>query len=237
METSRTPSAVSSSSRAGLPPGQRLRRDFPRFGVPGRSRPPTPDVPELAVTGAVGHELRLPLTDVFDALPRVERTADFHCVATWSVTGVRWSGVSLRQFWEQIVVPRCRPAGAVAVIAHGDDGVTAVLDMRDALADDVMLADRLDGRPLDDRHGAPLRLVSPGQYGYKNIKHLVRLEATRTFPRPGLVLGEHPRARVALEERDPYLDARFYRLIGRALTPPIQWLNRRAEQRSARSQA
>lgn len=200
--------------------------------MPFLARPPVPDVPELAVTGAVEHELRLPVSELLDALPRVEQTADFHCVATWSATGLHWSGVSFRQFWEQ-VVPRCRPSDAVvAVIAHGDDGVTAVLDMRDAMADDVMLADRLDGQPLDDLHGAPLRLVSPGQYGYKNVKHLTRLEPTRTFPEPGLILGEHPRARVALEERDPYLNARLYRLIGRALIPPIAWLNRRAARKS-----
>ncbi|MHA6625485.1 molybdopterin-dependent oxidoreductase [Pseudonocardia sichuanensis] len=235
MRTPRHPSAVDSAPPAGLPPGQRLRRDFPRFGVPFPSRPQAPAVAELAVTGAVEHELRLPLAELFDALPRVSRTADFHCVATWSATGLQWSGVSFRQFWEQVVVPRCGPTGAVAVIAHGDDGVTAVLDMRDALADDVLLADRLDGRPLDDDHGAPLRLVSPAQYGYKNIKHLVALEATRTFPRPGRVLGEHPRARVALEERDPYLNARTYRLIGRALTPLIAWLSRRDSRRSTRS--
>jgi DMSO/TMAO reductase YedYZ molybdopterin-dependent catalytic subunit len=228
METPRPASATGSPTRAGLPPGQRRRPDFLRFGVPFRTRPPLPDVPELAVTGAVEQELRLPLTEVLGALPRVERTADFHCVATWSVTGLRWSGVSFRQFWEQVVVPRCRPSGAVAVIAHGSDGVTGVLDLRDALAEDVMLADRLDGRPLDDAHGAPLRVVSPGQYGYKNVKHLVRLEVTRTFPRPGFVLGEHPRARVAFEERDPYLNGRAYRLIGRGLIPPIAWLNRRS---------
>lgn len=194
-----------------------------------------PDVPELVVNGAVERELRLPLTEVFDTLPRVEQTADFHCVATWSATDLHWSGVSFRQVWEHIVVPRCRPADAVAIIAHGADAVTAVIDLRDAMADNVMLADRLDGQPLGDRHGAPLRLVSPSQYGYKNIKHLTRLEATRTFPKPGRILGDHPRARVALEERDPYLNARIYRLIGRTLTPPIAWLNRRAARKSAYS--
>lgn len=237
MEIPRSPSTIGSASSADLPPGQRRRRDFPRFGVPFLSRPPVPDVPELVVTGAVEHELRLPLTGLFDTLPRVEQVADFHCVATWSATGLRWSGVSFRQFWEQLVVPRCRPADAVGFIAHGADGVTAAIDLRDGMADNVMLADRLDDQPLDDRHGAPLRLVSPSQYGYKNIKHLTRIEVTRTFPKPGLILGDHARARVTLEERDPYLNARLYRLIGRALTPPIAWMNRRGARKSPHSQA
>ena len=228
MATTDNPSVV----RRALPPGQRRRRDFPRFGVPFIVPPPVPEHPVLAVTGAVEHELRLPLAELIRTLPRVEQVADFHCVATWSATDLRWSGVSFRQFWGQVVAPRCRPAhDAVAVIARGADGVDAVIDLRDALGDDVLLADRLDGGPLDDLHGAPLRFVSPGQYGYKNIKHLVGLEVTRTFPKPGRVLGEHPRARVALEERDPYMNARLYRLIGRALIPPILWLSRRSAAR------
>lgn len=194
-----------------------------------------PAAPALVVTGAVDDELRLPLTELVETLPRLDRTADFHCVATWTATDLRWSGVSFRQFWEQIAVPRCRPADdAVAVIARGADGVHAVIDLRDALADEVMLVDRLDGRPLDGLHGAPLRFVSPGQYGYKNIKHLTELEVTRSFPKPGRVLGEHPRARVALEERDPYLNARLYRLIGRALIPPLLRLNRRSAKNATR---
>lgn len=214
--------------RRALPPGQRRRPDFPRFGRPFLAAPPVPENPVLVVAGAVEHELRLPLTELFRTLPRVDRVADFHCVATWTATDLRWSGVAFRQFWGQVVTPRCSPADdAVAVIARGADGVHAVIDLRDALADDVLLADRLDGGPLDDAHGAPLRLVSPGQYGYKNIKHLTGLEVTRTFPKPGRVLGEHQRARVALEERDPYLNARLYRLIGRALIPPLLRLNRR----------
>ena len=40
----------------------------------------------------------------------------------------------------------------------------------DALADGVLIADRLDGRPLDGDHGAPARLVSPNQYGFVSTK-------------------------------------------------------------------
>jgi DMSO/TMAO reductase YedYZ molybdopterin-dependent catalytic subunit len=229
MATPHKPSVV----RRALPPGQRRRPDFPRFGLPFLAPPPVSDDPVLVVTGGVARELRLPLTELIQALPRVDRVADFHCVATWTATDLEWSGVAFRQFWEQVVVPRCHPVDdAVAVIARGADGVKAVIDLRDALADDVLLADRLDGLPLDGRHGAPIRLVSPSQYGYKNIKHLTELEVTRTFPKPGLVLGEHQRARVALEERDPYLNARLYRLIGRALIPPTLWLNRRSSRKA-----
>jgi DMSO/TMAO reductase YedYZ molybdopterin-dependent catalytic subunit len=224
-----------SRSGDGLPPGQRRRRDFPRFGVPQLPPPAVPDHPVLAVTGAVEHELRLPLPELDRLVPRVDRVADLHCVATWTASDLRWSGVSLRRFWERVVVPRCEPAGAVALIAHGADGVRAVLDLRDALADDVVLADRLDGEPLDAAHGAPLRLVSPGQYGYKNIKHLRGIEVCRTLPAPGFGGGEHPRARVALEERHPRIAGRLLRLPYRATIPLIAWMSRRSAAAATRS--
>jgi DMSO/TMAO reductase YedYZ molybdopterin-dependent catalytic subunit len=187
-----------------------------------------PDHPTVAITGAVEHELRVPITELDRLVPRIDRVADLHCVATWTATELRWSGVSLRQFWEQLVVPRCKPAGAVALIARGGDGVRAVLDLRDALADDVMLADRLDGEPLNDLHGAPLRLVSPGQYGYKNIKHMCAIEVCDTVPTLGYSGMEHLRARVALEERHPRVAGRLLRLPYRATIPLIARLNRRS---------
>jgi len=209
-------------------PGQHRRRDFPRFGVPRLAPPAVPDVPALVVTGAVTHDLCLPLTELFEAVPRIELVADLHCVATWTATDLRWSGVSFRQFWDRVVVPRCEPTDAVAVVARGADGVGAAVDLRDALADDVLLADRLDGKPLDAHHGAPLRLVSPRQYGYKNIKHLIGLDVRRTMPAPGFNGMEHPRARVALEERHPRINGRILRLPYRALVPLIAWQNRRS---------
>ena len=225
METTRP-----STSRVvrSLPPGQHRRRDFPRFGVPQLAPPAVPDRPTLTVAGAVENERHFPLTELDRIVPRVERVADLHCVATWTATDLHWSGVSLRQFWEQVVVPRCKPAGAVAIIARGADGVRAVLDLRDAMADDVMLADRLDGEPLDARHGAPLRLVSPGQYGYKNIKHLREIEVCDTFPALGYSGMEHPRARVDLEERHPCIAGPLLRLPYRATIPLIVWMSRRS---------
>lgn len=211
-----------------LPPGQHRRADFPRFGMPLLPPPAVPDHPTLTVSGAVEDELRLPLAELDRTVPRVERVADLHCVTTWTATDLRWSGISLRQFWERVVVPRCRPAGAVALVARGADGVRAVLDLRDALADDVVLADRLDGQPLDALHGAPLRLVSPGQYGYKNIKHLCAIEVRDAVPALGYSGLEHLRARVALEERHPRIAGRLLRLPYRATIPLVAWLSRRS---------
>jgi len=76
--------------------------------------------------------------------------------------------------------------------------------LSDLIADDVLLADRLDGQPLSITHGAPLRTVAPAHYGYKNVKHLNRIDfvaAGSEYNRAGYRFMDHPRARVAAEER------------------------------------
>jgi DMSO/TMAO reductase YedYZ molybdopterin-dependent catalytic subunit len=129
------------------------------------------------------------------------------------------------------------------VVTHvrfgGLDGYFSVVLLEDALAEDVLLADRLDGRPLHADHGAPLRLVSPRQYGYINTKHLSRVDvltaapaqpyrtATRVAQRGLRALGftPHPRARVWEEERGGLLPNAVARPLYRLLTPPIRALS------------
>ena len=62
------------------------------------------------------------------------------------------------------------------MVFEGLDGHRSVATIEDALNDDVLIAENLDGRPLDSDHGAPVRLVSPSQYGYISTKHLSRIE-------------------------------------------------------------
>ena len=104
---------------------------------------------------------------------------DFHCVTGWSVVGLRWFGVPLVEVLEAAGVgDRAAPYALV----HGADRRRAAFVWDDLTADDVLLAIGLDGAPLDARHGAPFRLVCPGQYGYKNVKHLSRIDLARERP-------------------------------------------------------
>lgn len=48
--------------------------------------------------------------------------------------------------------------------------------VQDALAPDAMLAFQLNGRPLPQEQGFPLRLILPGWYGMTQIKWLTRIE-------------------------------------------------------------
>ena len=86
-------------------------------------------------------------------------------------------------------------------MAHAGDGQSAIFVTDDLLGDDVLLATQQDGALISRKHGAPLRLVSPGQYGYKNAKHLIGVDFTAAEPTSALGPKEHLRGRVALEER------------------------------------
>lgn len=217
-----------------LPPGQRARSDFPRFGTHlWRRAPAIRDDHAIEVTGAVREPVRVDLR----SLPRREQRSDFHCVAGWSATGLLWEGVPFRAFYERVVEPVAEP-GVSHVVFLGLDGFRSIVALEDALGDDVLIADRLDGAPLDGDHGAPLRLVSPSQYGYKSTKHLCRIELHTSAPGDDFghldpigrvtlrtALAPHPRARVWEEQRHARLPGTVVRPVYRTLIGPLKFLS------------
>src|ERR1700761_7342951 len=157
-----------------LPPGQRDLGRFPRFGTNQGPPPAVPAVPVIALSGAVDAPATVAVGELA-SLPRRTLRADFHCVAGWSARGLRWEGVPLSN------VLRPSP-GATHARFTGLDGHWAVMLLDDALAGEVLLADSLDGAPLDAKHGAPVRLVAPAHYGFVNVKHLCRIELLTAEP-------------------------------------------------------
>lgn len=215
-----------------LPPGQIPREDFPRFGLteyahrfPGE-------------TGNRRLQLTLPnrapdvLDDALLDLPRRTHRADFHCVTTWSKQGLEWGGVSFADFFAKHVAPAIPNSQPLAgVVVRAQDGYRTTLLLEDLMASDVMLADMLDGVPLSIAHGAPLRLVMPQHYGYKNLKHLKAIEFCETIPtvkRGPRAFLDHPRARVSHEERGRWFPGWFLRRLYRPLIPSTVRLFRTA---------
>lgn len=200
---------------------------MPRFGDRPQEAPPSP-LPTPEVTVSVE---RNPVTTIdaadLDALGPRLHTADFHCVTTWSVTGLAWTGVPLREVIASLDLDEPLPG---YLIARGADRCRRHFVTEDALAPDVLLATHLDGVALGARHGGPLRLVAPRQYGYKSVKHLVSLDFRHEVPTR---LGkEHLRGRVALEERHPTLPSRLLRGPYRLLVPLTAALADRSLRRS-----
>lgn len=213
------------TSPTDLPPGQRAIEHFPRFGLSQFAYrfPREPRRIALTVKGEVEAEIVVS-GDELRGLPRVEQTADFHCVTTWTRRGLRWSGFRFVDFFERIARPRANPAPeSTFVILRGQDGAASSLPLEDLLAPGVLLADTLDGAPLSIEHGAPLRLVAPDHYGYKNVKHLSSIglwRDDRHFRPAAFRFMDHPRARVALEERGRGVPGILLRYLYRPLVGP-----------------
>jgi hypothetical protein len=208
-----------------LPPGQRLIEGSRALVSTSpdplrRSRP----IPSSKSAGRSPTPSTCP-SPPWPPFPRRELSADLHCVAGWSATNLCWEGVSFETFYRSIIAPALPPDTVVThVVFGGLDGYRSVVTIEDALADGVLIAERLHGRPLDGDHGAPARLVSPAQYGYVSTKHLCRVEVHTTEPKDphaspiSLLFRRHPRARVWEEERHGY----FPRLVGAARLPSPQ---------------
>ncbi len=207
-----------------LPPGQQARADFPRFGLIAFAErfPAAPDSTAITLGGDALDTVTL--ATPLDKMSRVDQHSDFHCVTTWTRQELHWDGVLFSHFYQQHVVPRLKDGAKVNwVLLRGQDGYRTILPLADMLAHDVLLADTLEQQPLSVAHGAPLRVVAPAHYGYKQVKHLSRIEFWEHAPRikRGLfAFMEHPRARVAFEERGSYVPGWLLRFLYRPLIQP-----------------
>ena len=126
----------------------------------------------LSVGGLVEQPVSLTY-DELRALPHVEQVSTFHCVTGWTVKNVHWGGVRLGD-----VLAQARPHSSAHALEFVSMEVPYVdyLTMPQASLHDVLLAYEMDGRPLPREHGAPLRLIIPEMYGYKNVKWLQRID-------------------------------------------------------------
>jgi DMSO/TMAO reductase YedYZ molybdopterin-dependent catalytic subunit len=135
---------------------------------------------ELSITGLVEKPQRLRWSDVV-ALPGVHQTSDFHCVTGWSVDNVRWEGIR-----PQTIIDLVQPKASAKFVTLQSLETPYVdqVTLDQFREPDAMLARRQDGKPLTRSHGAPLRLVLPSMYGYKNVKWVRELRFDAT-PAPG----------------------------------------------------
>lgn len=199
---------------ADLPPGQKESKIFPRFGLPQYANRFPTEVDKIRIS--IGGELEdFEITDQLNSIPRSNQVSDFHCVTTWSKLHLNWSGYNFNDLYNSLILPRLKQK-ATFVVLKAQDGYKTSLPLQDLLQHNVLLADQLDKEPLTLEHGAPLRIVAPDHYGYKNIKHLKRLEfyAEEQKVKQGyLSFMDHPRARVAHEERASKGPGIFFRWL------------------------
>ena len=179
-----------------LPPGQRLVTDWPVLDL-GAQPDVTPERFRLDIDGAVHHPISLRL-DEFMALPQQESVSDMHCVTQWSRYDNAWRGVAARTLLD-LVKPH---ESARHVIFHAHDGYTTNVRLDQFDQPDVFLVHSWEGKPIDRRHGGPVRVLIPRLYLWKSAKWIRRIELSAT-DKPGFWErnGYHNNADPWLEER------------------------------------
>ncbi|WP_128892917.1 molybdopterin-dependent oxidoreductase [Erythrobacter sp. HKB08] len=138
----------------------------------------------LEVRGMVDTPMSLTLENI-RKLPQRTQITRHDCVEGWSAIG-EWTGPQLSvlldaagvQEGAQFVVFRC------ADTLNGDDYYESV-DMIDAYHPQTIVAHMLNGEPLPEKNGAPLRMRIERQLGYKHAKYLTAIEVVSTLDQIG----------------------------------------------------
>jgi len=179
-----------------IAPGQFYAKRFAIYSALGVPRIKL-ETWRLSVSGLVENELSLSFEEL-QHLPQVKLTRDFHCVTQWSIKDVAWEGVRFR---ELAGLARVRPE-AEWVMFHCADGYTTPVPLVDAMAEDSMIAFKMNGEAIPVEQGFPARPFIPHLYVWKSAKWLTKVEFIQNYE-DGYweARGYHERGSVSEEER------------------------------------
>ncbi len=147
----------------------------------------------VAFDGIVEKPFEIGIDELLAKMPLEERVYRFRCVEAWAMT-VPWSGFPMAA-----LVDFAKPLGGAryvrmeafrnADVAPGQSQFwypwpyVEGLTLAEATNDLAFLATGLYGKPIPKQNGAPLRLVAPWKYGFKNVKGIVRFTFTDRRPK------------------------------------------------------
>ncbi len=127
----------------------------------------------LAVGGEVGQPLVFTYAQVI-ALPSIERNVLLICPGVFANHG-RWKGCSLRSILQQAKVD----GSASRVVFEEAGGKSAGYPLADVLSGKVFLAYQVNGVPLPQKHGFPLRVVAEDYYGAEWVKYVSKIRVEK----------------------------------------------------------
>jgi methionine sulfoxide reductase catalytic subunit len=146
----------------------------------------------VQVGGLVNKPTTFDLDDLLKIMPMEERVLRLRCVEAWAMA-VPWAGFTFSELLKQ-VEPKpeathvrletfYEPFTAQGQLAFWEpwpyvEGLT----IEEAMNELAFLATGIYGHPLPKQHGAPIRLVVPWKYGFKNIKSIVKIELVNYRP-------------------------------------------------------
>ncbi len=151
----------------------------------------------MEVTGLVDKPRTFDVDDLLKRMPLEERVYRFRCVEAWSMV-VPWVGFPLRELLKAVAPQsgakyvtmttflrpeEARRQGLKSWFGPGEPWpYTEGLTIAEATHDLTLLTVGIYGQVLPKQFGAPIRLIVPWKYGFKNIKSIVRIELTDKQP-------------------------------------------------------
>ncbi|MFD2178097.1 protein-methionine-sulfoxide reductase catalytic subunit MsrP [Veronia pacifica] len=151
---------------------------------------------KLEVTGLVNKPLTLNYQDLLSRFPIEERRYRMRCVEAWSMN-IPWLGFPLSELlkaadplgsakyvaFETLYDPKQMPGQASSFTGGGIDyPYVEGLRIDEAMHPLTLLSVGLYGKTLAPQNGAPIRLVVPWKYGFKNIKSIVKIHLLEKKP-------------------------------------------------------
>ena len=148
------------------------------FYVQSYALPPSVNLESwrLKLTGAVAQPLTLTFEDIL-AAPQQDFYLTMECIGNPAggnlIGNAQWTGTPLMPFLKQVGV---QPE-ATEFILHGADSYETTLPVAEVMRPEVQLVHKMNGAPLNQAHGHPLRILIPGHFGQKQPKWLIGIEA------------------------------------------------------------
>lgn len=147
-------------------------------GLVGLSADYDPGEWQLNVSQGAG-AIRAVTFEEIKALPRIEQTTQLNCVEGWSDV-IHWAGARFSDFTAKFA-PDAIHKPYVSMQTPSREYYVGI-DMPSALHPQTLLCYEMNRAPLAIENGAPLRLVIPTKYGFKNIKRIGTITYTDQRP-------------------------------------------------------
>ncbi|MBD0352288.1 MAG: molybdopterin-dependent oxidoreductase [Flavisolibacter sp.] len=123
----------------------------------------------MHVVRSNGDTLILTLNDIMK-LPKKEIVFDFKCIEGWSQV-THWGGVPLKTFLDAYGLQEEKKKKYIG-LQTPDEEYYVGIDMPSAIHPQTLLCYEMNGKPLPDNQGYPLRLIIPVKYGIKHLKRI-----------------------------------------------------------------
>lgn len=119
---------------------------------------------KLKVQGLVEKPVQFSVAEL-RKFPQTTQNSRMKCVQCWSARAT-WGGFHFGHLLE-IAKPLAK---AKAVRVDCADKWYEYFTLADLMAKRTLMVMDMAGQPLQDKHGAPLRIIDPSRYGYKSAK-------------------------------------------------------------------